>query len=305
MEETVLSVVVPMYLESEVAEHCYDRLLNVMKNMGCSYEFIFVNDGSTDKTMDILRELAGKDKNVKVISFSRNFGHQAAVTAGIRMSRGNAVITMDADLQDPPELIPDMVRLWKQGYDVVFATRKKRKGETWFKLASAKLFYIFLSHMSSISIPRDTGDFRLLDRKAAQALNALPERNRYLRGLVSWIGFKQTSIEYERDKRFAGKTKYPLKKMLNLAANGIISFSFKPVKLIEKCGIVFILTGIILFIIFASGGFKNMPAAVFSSGSFFGGCGILCIGILGEYITRIFDETRERPLYIIEEKINF
>jgi dolichol-phosphate mannosyltransferase len=280
-----------------------------MEKNNINYEFLFVNDGSRDRTLEILEEIVKLNKNIRVVNFSRNFGHQAAVTAGIDRAKGDAMVIIDADLQDPPELIPDMIKLWQDGYDVVYAKRKKRKGEKWFKLVTAKYFYRFLSIMSDVDIPEDTGDFRLIDRKVAEVLRNLPEKNRFLRGLISWVGFKQIPIEYERQERFAGKTKYPLKKMLKLAADGIFSFSSKPVKLPMYAGIFTIAVSVIFFII----GIVNLIAGadavniwgslIFSSVNFIGGIILLSNGILGEYTSRVYDEARQRPNYIVEREI--
>lgn len=208
-----VSVVIPMYYEEEVVNECYSRLKKVfMELQEYEYEFIFINDGSRDETLQLLEEIAKRDENVKVISFSRNFGHQCAVTAGLKFTTGDAVVIIDADMQDPPELIIDMIKLWEQGNEVIYAKRKVRKGESCFKLITAKMFYKFLDGLSDINIPQDTGDFRLADRKVIDVINDLPEHNKFLRGLFSWVGYKQVPIEYERQSRFAGKTKYPLKK---------------------------------------------------------------------------------------------
>ena len=210
-----ISVVVPMYFEEEVANECYNRTkktLNTLENY--EYEIIFVNDGSKDQTLPILENIAKNDNNVKILSFSRNFGHQAAVTAGLKYTTGDVVAIMDADLQDPPEVIAEMIKLWEQGNEVIYAKRKSREGESKFKLFTAKMFYKVLNGLSDVEIPKDTGDFRLADRKVIDVINSLPEHNKFLRGLFSWVGFKQIPIEYERKERFAGKTKYPLKKML-------------------------------------------------------------------------------------------
>ena len=246
-----LSVIVPMYNEEEVANICYDRLTSVLKNIeGYDYEILFVNDGSKDKTLEILMSITNKDNRTSYISFSRNFGHQAAVVAGLKNVSGDAAIIIDADMQDPPEVIPDMVKKWEEGNEVVYAVRKSRKGETKFKLLSAKAFYRLLNKLSDVNIPCDTGDFRLIDRKAVNSLNELPEHNKFMRGLVSWVGFRQTPLEYERQERVAGKTKYPLGKMMKLALDGIINFSTKPLKIIGVIGIFAIIISFFLSFIF-------------------------------------------------------
>lgn len=307
--KNLISVVVPMYYEEEVANECYSRLKEVMTSTGLNYEFIFVNDGSQDGTLDILKEIAKGDKKVKIIDFARNFGHQTAVTAGVFNSKGDAVVIIDADLQDPPELIIDMVAKWRQGFNVVYAKRKKRNGETWFKLFTAKCFYKFLSCMSDVDIPRDTGDFRLMDKKVVEVFKSMPERNRFVRGMVSWLGFNQTYIEYERDERFAGVTKYPLKKMLKLASDGIISFSCKPLRFVTKLGsITTLLAFLILFYTLIKNilGYRVSSLTFVMAGMiFFSGVQLLSLGILGEYIGRIYDESKNRPLFIIRDMINF
>ena len=214
----IISVIIPVYDEEKVINECYHRMSNVLNSLDdYSYELMFINDGSNDRTLEILEKISTNDSNVKIISFSRNFGHQAAVTAGLRESNGDAIVIIDADLQDPPELIPDMIKLWEDGNDVVYGKRKKRKGESVFKVFSAKMFYKTLNALSDVEIPKDTGDFRLVDRKVINVINNMPEHNKFLRGLFSWCGYKQYSFEYERQKRYSGKTKYPLKKMLKLA----------------------------------------------------------------------------------------
>lgn len=306
----LISVVVPMYYEEEVANECYRRLKEVMEKSKYLYELIFVNDGSRDRTFDILKTIAEADKNVKVINFSRNFGHQTAVTAGANHASGNAVVIIDADLQDPPELILDMIEKWQEGYEVVYAKRKKRKGETWFKLVTAKYFYKFLAAMSDVEIPKDTGDYRLMDAKVVDAFKSMPERNRFVRGMISWVGFNQTFIEYEREERFAGETKYPLKKMLKFAADGIIAFSSKPLKLMTILGCITIALGFIVLVYSliskflgesTERGWTSLMVAI----TFFSGVQLLSLGVLGEYIARIYDESKNRPLYIIKDKINF
>jgi polyisoprenyl-phosphate glycosyltransferase len=309
-ENFLLSVVVPMYFEEEVVDECYKKLTSVLEDNQYDYEIVFVNDGSTDKTPELLKALADRDKRVKVVDFSRNFGHQTAVTCGIDMSKGDAIVIIDADLQDPPEVIKSMVDLWKQGYDVVYGKRAKRKGETWFKLVTAKMFYKFLQYMSEVKIPRDTGDFRLIDRKVADVFKAMPERNRFIRGMIAWIGFNQTFVEYERDERFAGETKYPLKKMLKFAADGIIGFSSKPLKLISDLGVLTVIFSflIIVYSILSKLFGKNVVSgwtSIMLAVTFFGGVQMIAMGILGEYIARIYDESKNRPLYIVKDKRNF
>lgn len=306
-----ISVVVPMYFEESVVNICYERLNKVLNKIdNIDYEMIFVNDGSKDKTQELLENIARKDDKVKVISFSRNFGHQAAVTAGLKETTGDAVVIIDADMQDPPEVIPDMINLWYEGNDVVYAVRKKREGETIFKLMTAKAFYSMLNKLSDVSIPRDTGDFRLIDRKVVDVINSMPEHNKFLRGLVSFVGFKQTPYEYERKERVAGKTKYPLKKMLKLALDGIISFSTKPLKIIGVIGVLSIVVAFLLLIYaLASYIFKlnNLTAgwtSLMVAITFFAGVQLLSIWMMSEYIARIYDDTKKRPEYIIDKKIN-
>ncbi|WP_163192963.1 glycosyltransferase family 2 protein [Clostridium thermarum] len=310
MKNFLLSIVVPMYYEEEVAEECYKRLTKVMKAKEFEYELLFVNDGSKDKTYEILSEIAKNDIRAKVINFSRNFGHQAAVTAGIEASKGDAVVIIDADLQDPPELIVDMIKLWENGYEVVYAKRMKRKGETWFKLVTAKYFYKFLDAMSDVKIPQNTGDFRLIDRKVANVFLAMPEKNRFIRGMISWVGFNQIAIEYIREERFAGKTKYPLKKMIKFAKDGIIGFSTKPLKLITTLGLISVFLSFILFVYtiiskLLQTDIERGWASIMVAIAFFSGVQLLSLGIVGEYIARIYDETKGRPLYIVKEKLNF
>lgn len=308
--QELISIVIPMYFEEKVAEECYSRLTAVAKESIPKYELVFVNDGSRDKTLEILERLAKSDKHVKVISLSRNFGHQVAVTAGICKAKGDAIVVIDADLQDPPELIPKMIKLWKNGYDVVYARRKKRDGETWFKLATAKVFYRVLNKMTNVKIPMDTGDFRLIDRKVAEVFKNMPEKNRFVRGMMSWIGFKQIPIEYERNERFAGETKYPLHKMIKFALDGIFSFSSKPLKLVEYIGLwtVLIALGIFVYSVISKlTGMGNLVSgwtSIMTTVTFLGGVQLLSVGILGEYIARIYDESKGRPLFIIDREIN-
>ena len=306
-----VSLVIPMYYEEEVANECYNRVKNVLTKLeDYEYEIIFVNDGSKDRTLEILEDIAKNDKNVKVVSFARNFGHQCAVTAGLQEVTGDAIVIIDADLQDPPELIPDMLKLWEEGNEVIYAKRKKREGESAFKLLTAKAFYKTLNGLSDVEIPKDTGDFRLVDKKVVDVINSLPEHNKFLRGLFSWVGFKQIPFEYERKERFAGKTKYPLKKMLKLASDGIISFSTKPLKIIGGIGIfsIFIsflvLVYSILSFIFKWNNLTSGWTSIMVGITFFAGVQLLSIWIMSEYIARIYDEVKGRPQYIIDKKIN-
>ncbi|MBN2879799.1 MAG: glycosyltransferase family 2 protein [Clostridia bacterium] len=302
-----VSVVVPMYYEEEVAEECDRRLNATLKEY--DYEIIYVNDGSRDGTLPILKGIAEKNKNVRVISFSRNFGHQAAVTAGVQNSEGDCVVIIDADLQDPPELIPDMIKLWQEGNDVVYAKRKKRKGESAFKLLTAKLFYKVLDGLTETKIPRDTGDFRLIDRKVADAFNQMTEHSRFIRGMVPWLGFKQVPIEYIRDERYAGETKYPLRKMIRFALNGILSFSIKPLQLVTKLGILTLLFSfaIIIYVLiskFTGNALMQGWASIMILVTMLSGVQLIALGVVGEYIARIYEESKQRPIYIIDETVN-
>lgn len=308
-DNIIYSVVVPLYNEQLVIEETYSQLKNIMGSTCENYELIFVNDGSTDKTRIKAEEICSNDKNIKLINFSRNFGHQCAITAGMEYASGNAIIVIDADLQDPPEVILKMIEKWKEGYDVVYGKRAKRQGETFFKKFTAKSFYRVLDSMTNINIPVDTGDFRLIDRKVCDTLNSLPERNRYVRGLVSWVGYKQTYVEFIRHERLAGDSKYPLRKMMKLAFDGITSFSYKPLLISGYLGFICLCTGIISLIIIIARHFTintNIINFGFIIGTNFIMFGIIliCIGIMGQYLGRIFDESKDRPNYIIESIIN-
>ncbi len=308
-----VSVVIPMYYEEEVAQICYDRVNEVLEKLKkeYDYEIIFVNDGSKDKTLSILKEIASKDSKVKIISFSRNFGHQSAVTAGIKEVSGDAIVIMDADLQDPPELIPDMLKLWEDGYEVIYGKRNTRKGESAFKLLTAKMFYSFLNAMSEVDIPKNTGDFRLVDKSVIDVINNLPEHNKFLRGLFSWVGFEQKEFLYDRPKRELGETKYPFKKMLKLAKDGIISFSTKPLKIVGGLGIFSILLSMIILvysILSYALDWNNLAdgwTSIMVCITFFAGVQLFSLWIMSEYISRIYDESKGRPEYIVKEKINF
>lgn len=303
------SLVIPLYNEEQVIHECIKRVTNVMGNKSFDYEVIFVNDGSKDSTEEIVKQYCEKDEHLKLITFSRNFGHQTAITAGMDNSSGDAVVVMDADLQDPPEVILDLIAKFEEGYDVVYAIRSKRKGESLFKKVTAKIFYRYMRSMSDVDIPIDTGDFRLISRQVCDVLKTLTERNRYVRGLVSWVGFKQTGVYYEREERFAGETKYPLKKMLKLSVDGITSFSTKPLKLSKWIGLIVSAAGFIyalviiiqkLFGVEMQTGWASTIVIVL----IIGGIQLLMMGITGEYIARIFEESKNRPLYIIKEKVN-
>lgn len=309
MANVVYSIVVPMFNEELVIEESYKRLKSVMDGLKEAYEIVFVNDGSRDKTGDIIRGICEKDPNVKLVDFSRNFGHQIAITAGMDHTVGQAIVVIDGDLQDPPEVIADMAAKWREGYDVVYGKRASREGETFFKKFTAKMFYRFLRRMTDVDIPVDTGDFRLIDRKVCDALKQVNEHNRYIRGLISWLGFKQTGVEFHREKRFAGETKYPLKKMIKFATDGIASFSLKPLKLATTLGalLVFVCCFYLLVALVQKiFGWGVIPgwAPVLAVSLFFNGITLLVLGIMGEYIGRIYDEAKGRPLYIVRELKN-
>lgn len=304
------SIIVPMYNEEEVIEHTYERLKLVMDNADESYELIFVNDGSKDRTVELVSMICDFDPNVRLINFSRNFGHQIAISAGMDYAKGDAIVVIDADLQDPPEVIIDMIAKWKEGFEVVYGKRLKRKGETAFKKLTAKIFYRILRGLTNVDIPVDTGDFRLIDRKVCDVLRGLKEKNRFVRGLVSWIGFRQTMVEYEREERFAGETKYPLKKMIAFAIDGITSFSYKPLKIATYIGFALSLTSFLYLIVVIfqrlfTGSTIAGWASIVAVNLFFNGIILTLLGIIGEYIGRIYDESKNRPLYIVREVQGF
>lgn len=300
------SVIIPAYNEEAVLDATFARLDAVMRATREPYELIFVNDGSRDKTGDALRALASMHPQVRVLHFARNFGHQIAVTAGLDATQGDAVIIIDADLQDPPEVIPAMIEKWREGYDVVYGKRKKREGESAFKKFTAWVYYRILRFFVGFPIPADTGDFRLVSRRAVNAVCAMPEHNRFLRGMFAWVGFRQTEVLYDRDRRFAGETKYTLKKMLKLAMDGMLSFSFKPLDwmtwlglFLGAGGVMWLLVLLILRIIGRAGlGTASMAAL----GIVLAGIIVFCLGILGAYLSRVYDEVKGRPLYIIAEE---
>ncbi len=304
------SVVIPVYNEEECIAATYGRLAEIMDGTGESYELVFINDGSRDRSAEIISSLGSGDNRVKLVDFSRNFGHQIAVTAGLKHASGQAIIVIDADLQDPPEVIPQMIEKWKQGFDVVYGQRLKRQGESLFKKATASIFYRTLRSMTNVEIPVDTGDFRLMDRKVVDVMNELSEQNRFIRGLVSWVGFKQTALEYVRDERFAGETKYPFKKMLKFALDGITSFSYKPLKIASYLGFALSAFSFVYLIIvlyqklFTSNTIAGWTSTL-AANLLFNGITLMMLGIMGEYIGRIYDESKRRPLYVIKNKVGF
>lgn len=304
------SIIVPLYNEEEVIGESYKRIKAVMEETKEDYEIIFINDGSRDQTEHLAKEICSKDPNIKLINFSRNFGHQPAITAGMRESSGEAIIIIDADLQDPPSVMLKMIEKWKEGYDVVYGKRIKRSGETFFKKMTAKMYYRLLTRITDVKIPVDVGDFRLIDRSVCNALNDLPERNRYVRGLVSWVGYKQTFVEFEREERFSGETKYPLSKMIKLAVDGITGFSNKPLKLASTLGYIVSCFGFIyLIIILIQKLFTDTTiqgwTSIIGLLLILNGVTLIMLGVLGEYVGRIYDEIKARPVYIIKEKIGF
>jgi polyisoprenyl-phosphate glycosyltransferase len=307
-----LSVIVPCYNEELVIKETYKRLSSILNQINHEYELIFVNDGSKDKTYTILLELSKDNNKVKILNFSRNFGHQCAVTAGINHCHGDAAVIIDSDLQDPPEVILDMLKtMEEQNANVVYGVRKKRKGENWFKLLTAKYFYRFLNSLSDVKFPVDTGDFRLIDRQIIDTFNRLDEKNKYIRGLISWMGYKQVPCYYDREERFAGETKYPLKKMLKFAMIGVFYFSKKPLRIATFTGFISVAIGIVYALIALITKIVN-PSALVTGWTtiiiliiFFGGVQLLTIGVLGQYIGNLFDEAKDRPEYIIKNEINF
>ena len=309
-EHPVVSVVAPVYNEEAILEELYRRLSAVLDGAGESWELVLVNDGSRDRSGQIMRELHARDGRVKVVDFARNFGHQIAITAGADYAQGDAVVIIDADLQDPPEVILDLLVKWREGYEVVYAVRAERKGETWFKEFTARLFYRIIYRITEIDIPVDTGDFRLMDRKAVEALKGIREKHRFMRGLSVWVGFQQTGVKYVRAERYAGETKYPLKKMLKFALDGITSFSYLPLQLATYVGFLaagLSILGIIAAIILRLSGSQAFygQASTLVSVLFLGGVQLISLGIIGEYLGRIYDEVKGRPLYIVSQALGF
>lgn len=306
MRKPTFSIIAPIYNELENIPELYPRVHAVLDQTGEPWELILVDDGSTDGSTEVIRNLAENDERVRPVIFARNFGHQIAVTAGMDYSRGDAVVIIDADLQDPPEVILQLIEKWREGYEVVYAVRAEREGETWFKKTTASLFYRLIYRITDVDIPMDTGDFRLMDRKVVNAMNQMREKQRYLRGMSSWVGFKQIGVTYNRKARFAGETKYPLKKMVKLALNAVTGFSYFPLQLASYLGIftvgITLMALLVSFILFLArgigfGGQANMWLALL----FLGGVQLVGLGIIGEYIGRIYDEAKNRPLYIVAQ----
>lgn len=305
-DKPVLTVIAPVWNENESLPELYNQVSKVMDSTGDSWELVLVDDGSTDGSTQMILEMAGRDERVRPVIFARNFGHQIAVTAGLDYSRGEAVVIIDADLQDPPEVMLELIAKWREGYEVVYAQRDSREGESFFKRTTAKLFYRIINRITSIDIPLDTGDFRLLDRKVVAVMNSMREHHRFLRGMSSWVGFKQTGVKYQRAARFAGETKYPLQKMLRLAFTAITGFSFWPLQLAMYLGFVssgisiVVIPIVIVMRIAGSQAFFGQASTLIAV-LFLGGVQLISLGILGEYIGRLYDDVRGRPLYIVRQ----
>ena len=306
----ILSVIVPCFNEEEVIEHTNERLAKALGAITPDFEIIYVDDGSRDRTAELLHRIQASSPQVKVIRLSRNFGHQIAVTAGVEYARGQAVVLIDADLQDPPEVIADMVAKWREGYHVVYGQRIDRPGETRFKLWTAKAFYRLINRLSEVPIPLDTGDFRLMDRTVVDALGRMREKHRLLRAMTSWVGFKQVAVPYKRAERFAGTSKYPLRKMLVLAADGIVSFSAVPLKIVTTVGLAFSalsVLGILYAIVQRLFTDIWVPGwtLIFITVLLIGGLQFIFLGVMGEYIGRIYSEAKNRPLFLVMEELGF
>lgn len=310
-EAQMLSVVVPSYNEETVLLETHRRLSAALQALeGLNHEIIYVDDGSGDGTFDILKDLCSEDDHVKVIRFSRNFGHQMAVSAGIEHATGDAVVLIDADLQDPPEVIREMVAQWRKGYKVAYGLRTDRAGETRFKRWSAKVFYRFINLLSAVDIPVDTGDFRLMDRMVVDALLAMPERDRFVRGMISWVGFSQVAVPYRRERRFAGDSKYPFFRMVRFATDGILSFSIVPLRIATFVGfmtvvVAFLGIGYVLFVRLSTDSWVPGWAGLIIAVLFMGGVQLLSLGVIGEYVGRIYGETKQRPIYLVQERLGF
>jgi polyisoprenyl-phosphate glycosyltransferase len=301
----VFSIVAPVYDEEETLPHFYRRVVAVMEGLGEPFELVLVNDGSRDGSYRVMQALHRHDHRVRAVDFSRNFGHQVAISAGLDHARGAAVIILDSDLQDPPDVIPELVSHWREGAEVVYAQRRRRPGETRFKLATAAVFYRLIGRITAMDIPRDTGDFRLLDRRVVDTLVAMREHHRFMRGLSAWVGFRQEAVAYDRQERFAGVTKYPLSKMIRFAVDAITGFSYVPLQLATTLG--FLLAGFSLLGIVLAAALRLAGAAIQGQATtliivlLLGGIQLIVLGIIGEYLGRIYDEVRGRPLYVVRE----
>lgn len=300
------SIIAPIFNEQDNIPELHRRVSEVMNSTGEPWELLLVDDGSTDRSTEMIRELAKKDSHVRPVIFARNFGHQIAITAGWDFARGDAVVVIDADLQDPPELILEMAKKWREGYEVVFAVRAEREGESWFKLWTASLFYRLISRITDVKIPLDAGDFRLMDRKVVDVLKSMRERHRFPRGMSAWVGFKQVGVEYKRAARVAGETKYPFRKMFRLALNAITGFSYFPLQVATFFGFIsagFAILAIPVVVYLRASGSQAFfgQATTLIAVLFLGGVQLISLGILGEYIGRLYDEAKGRPLYIVRE----
>lgn len=300
------SIIAPIFNETDNLPELHRRVSEVMNSTGETWELILVDDGSMDGSGAMIHDLAQKDRNVRPVIFARNFGHQVAVTAGLDYSRGNAVVIIDADLQDPPELILEMAKKWKEGYEVVFAVRAEREGESWFKLWTASLFYRLIYRITDVKIPLDTGDFRLMDRKVVNVMNQMRERHRFLRGMSAWVGFKQIGVEYKRAARMAGETKYPFRKMFRLAINAVTGFSYFPLQVatyfgFAAAGLAILAIPVVVYLRASGSQAFFGQATTLIAVLFLGGVQLISLGILGEYIGRLYDEAKGRPLYIVRE----
>ncbi len=309
MPRPVLSLVLPVFNEEDVIPELRSRLEAFLKELDVASEVVFVDDGSSDRSCELLKAACAEDARFRLVSFSRNFGHQRAITAGVDFARGEAVVVMDADLQDPPAVVLEMVERWREGYDVVYGRRRHREGETFFKLVTAKIFYRVFAAMIPIEVPLDTGDFRLMSRRVVLTLRGLRETHRFVRGLVAWLGFKQTAVLYDRPGRFAGETKYPLRKMLRFAVDGITSFSILPLRFAAYLGVFISIAaiGYAAWAVYAKyvrhdavQGWTALVVLV----ALLASVQLLMIGVLGEYIGRIYEEVKRRPLYVVKEKVN-
>ena len=302
------SIVAPAVNEEDTLPHFYERVVAVMEQVGEPFEVVLINDGSSDGTLRVMRALHERDPRVRVVDFSRNFGHQIAISAGLDYARGDAVIIIDSDLQDPPEVMPQLIARWKAGAEVVYAQRARRTGETRFKLLTAAAFYRLIARITSVQIPRDTGDFRLLDRRVVETLVTMREHHRFMRGLSAWVGFRQEAVPYDRHERFAGATKYPLRKMIRFALDAITAFSYAPLQLATSFGFVLAavsLVGILIAIILRVANHAIVgQASTLILVLFMGGIQLIFLGIIGEYLGRIYDEVRARPLYIVREVLD-